>query len=77
MPNSEQIRRFWLKWIDRQYAKADPSHLKMRAEISEPREDTETADDAVGGAAKQRQTGKLRRWARVLGVNGFIGGRKH
>jgi hypothetical protein len=34
MPNSEQIRYFWLKWIDRQFAKADPSHVRMRVETS-------------------------------------------
>ena len=34
MPNPQQIRLFWLKWIDRQYAKADPSHVKMRSEFS-------------------------------------------
>jgi hypothetical protein len=34
MPNPEQIRHFWLKWIDRQYAKVDPSHVKLRSEFS-------------------------------------------
>ena len=34
MPNPQQIRLFWLKWIDRQYAKADPSHVKVRSVFS-------------------------------------------
>jgi hypothetical protein len=34
MPNPEQIRFFWLRWIDKQYAKADPSHVKLRSEFS-------------------------------------------
>jgi hypothetical protein len=59
MPNSEQIRRFWVKWIDRQYAKADPSHVKMRREISSSREDARTQDDIKTGAAKLERPNNL------------------
>jgi len=69
MPNSEQIRRYWLKWIDRQYAKADPSHIKMRPEHAEPQDDVGTVEDAAAGASKQRPTSKLLRLARVLSGN--------
>jgi hypothetical protein len=76
MPNSEQIKRYWLKWIDRQYAKVDPSHVKMRPEISEPQQDMETRDDPVTGALKHDRRAKLFRLATVL-RNSFTGGRNH
>ena len=46
-PTQKQSRLYWLKWIDRQYAKADPLHVKMRTELStkEGEEDAETIDD--------------------------------
>jgi len=50
MPNPAQIRGFWIKWIDRQYAKADPSHVKMRPEDSG--EDPGTRDDTTTGTTK-------------------------
>ena len=59
MPNSEQIRRFWVKWIDRQYAKADPSYVKMRREISNSREDARTQDDIKTGATKPERPNNL------------------
>jgi len=74
MPNPEQIKRYWLKWIDRQYAKVDPSHVKMRPEISEPLQDMETRDDAVTGALKHDRRTKLFRLAMVV-RNSFTGGR--
>jgi hypothetical protein len=52
MPNSKQIRYFWLKWIDRQYIKADPSHLKMRPEIPKPLEEMGMADGAGAESLK-------------------------
>src|SRR5271163_1103637 len=55
MPSSEQIKLYWLKWIDRQYAKADPSHAKMRPEVSKPGKDAGTLDDA----AEQKRTNKV------------------
>jgi hypothetical protein len=45
MPNPTEIKSFWIKWIDRQYAKADPSHVKMRAENSERKKDTGTVNE--------------------------------
>jgi hypothetical protein len=30
----KQSKLYWLKWIDTQYLKADPSHVKMRLEWS-------------------------------------------
>ena len=59
MPNSEQIRYFWLKWIDRQFAKVDPSHVKMRPEVSEFRERSATAEDVVAREFAQDQANKL------------------
>jgi hypothetical protein len=50
MPNPEQIRYFWLKWIDRQFAKVDPSHVKMRAEVSKIGENSATAQEVAAGA---------------------------
>jgi hypothetical protein len=76
MPSPEQIKRYWLKWIDRQYAKVDPSHVKMRPEISEPQQDKETADDAATGALNHGRTTKLSRLAMVV-RNSFTGGRNH
>jgi hypothetical protein len=58
MPNSEQIRYLWLKWIDRQFAKADPSHVKMRAEVSWIGESSTTAEDPVAGASTRDRTNK-------------------
>ena len=46
MPNSKQIKYFWLKWIDQQYIKAGPSHVKMRPEIPKPSEEMGMADGA-------------------------------
>jgi hypothetical protein len=74
MPNPEQAQRFWLKWIDRQYAKVDPSHVKMRPEISEPQQDMETTDDAATGALKNDRPTKLSRLAMVV-RNSFTGRR--
>jgi hypothetical protein len=76
MPNPEQIKRYWLKWIDRQYAKVDPSHVKMRPEISEPHHDKETGDDPATGALKHDRRTKLFRLAMVL-RNRFTGGGNH
>ena|ERR1700677_21710 len=59
MPNSEQIRYFWLKWIDRQFAKVDPSHVKLRPEVSKFGERSATAEDVVARALAQDQTNKL------------------
>ena len=55
MPNSKQIRLFWTKWIDRQYAKADPSHVKMRSELSAG-EDTGTLDVPKAKVSQQERT---------------------
>ena len=45
-PTQEQSRLYWLKWIERQYAKADARHVKMRTELpaKEGEEDAETID---------------------------------
>ena len=59
MPNPEQIMYFWLKWIDRQFAKVDPSHVKMRPEVSEFRERSATAEDVVAREFAQDQANKL------------------
>jgi len=59
MPNSDQIKYYWLKWIDRQYIKADPSHVKMRPEIPKPSEDIRTADGARAGSLKQEGTNEI------------------
>ena len=59
MPSSDQSRLYWLKWIDRQYAKADPSHLKKRPEDSKPEKDTETVDEVT----EQKRTNNLLRLA--------------
>ena len=59
MPNSEQIKYFWLKWIDRQFAKVDPSHVKMRPEVSKIEENSATAEDIAARAATQDRTNKL------------------
>ena len=59
MQSSDQSRLYWLKWIDRQYAKADPSHLKMRPEDSKPDKDTKT----VGKVTEQERTNNLLRLA--------------
>jgi hypothetical protein len=59
MPSSDQSRLFWLKWIDRQYAKADPSDLKMRPEDSKPEKDTKT----VAEVTEQERTNNLLRLA--------------
>ena len=59
MPNSKQIRYFWLKWIDRQYIKADPSHVKMRPEIPKPSEEMGMADGASAELLKQEGTNKI------------------
>ena len=59
MPNPEQIRYFWLKWIDKQFAKVDPSHVKMRVEVPEFEENSATAEDLAGGAATPDRTSKL------------------
>jgi hypothetical protein len=48
MPNPTEIKSFWIKWIDRQYAKADPSHVKMRPENSERKKDTGNGKRAAG-----------------------------
>ena len=72
MPSSEQIKNYWLKWIDRQYAKVDPLHVKMRPEISQPGEDTATVDDAT----EQKRTSKLLRLAIDVSANSVTGGRK-
>src|ERR1700677_3721027 len=56
MPNSEQIRYFWLKWIDRQFAKVDPSHVKMRAEVLKIGENSAIAEE---GAPTRDRTDKL------------------
>jgi hypothetical protein len=58
MPNSEQIRYFWLKWIDRQFAKVDPSHVKMRAEISRIGENSAIPEDVAAGAWTRDRTNK-------------------
>jgi hypothetical protein len=76
MPNPEQIKRYWLKWIDRQYAKVDPSHVKMRPEVSEPQQDKETTNDAETGASKRDYATKLSRLAMVV-RNSLTGGRNH
>ena len=76
MPNPEQIKRYWLKWIDRQYAKVDPSHVKMRPEISEPQQDMEKREGPVTGALKHDRRTKLFRLAMVV-RNSFTGGRNH
>jgi hypothetical protein len=76
MPSPEQIKRYWQKWIDRQYAQVDPSHVKMRPEISEPQQDTERADDAATRALKRDRPTKLSRLAMVV-RNSFKGGRNH
>jgi hypothetical protein len=76
MPSPEQIKRYWLKWIDRRYAKVDPSHVKMRPEISAPQQDMETRDDPATGALKHDRRAKLFRLAMVL-RNRFTGGRNH
>ena len=57
MPNSKQIRYYWLKWIDRQYLKADPSHVKMHPEIPKPSE--EISDGAGAEPLKQEGTNKI------------------
>ena len=54
MPNSEQIRYYWLKWIDRQFAKVDPSHVKMRAEVPKIGENPATAEYAAGASTRDR-----------------------
>ena len=59
MPNYDQIRYYWLKWIDRQYIRADPSHVKMRPEIPKPSEDIRTADGAGAGSLKQEGTNEI------------------
>jgi len=59
MPTPEQIRRFWIKWIDRQYAKADPSHVEMRPEVSESWEEAGTRDDIKTGATKLERPNEL------------------
>jgi hypothetical protein len=76
MPNPEQIKRYWLKWIDRQYAKVDPSHVKMRGEIPEPQQGLETADSAATGASKRNRPNRLFRLAMAV-RNSFKGGRNH
>jgi len=58
MPNPEQIRYFWLKWIDRQFAKVDPSHVKMRAEVSRIGENYATAEDLATGASARDRANK-------------------
>ena len=59
MPNPEQIRGFWIKWIDRQFAKADPSHVKMRLENSDSREDLGPRDDTTTETTKPEQPNQL------------------
>jgi hypothetical protein len=66
MPNPEQIKRYWLKWIDRQYAKVDPSHIKMRPQIDESQQDTKTAGDAATGAIEHDRPNKLFRLAIIV-----------
>jgi hypothetical protein len=58
MPNPEQIRYFWLKWIDRQFAKVDPSHVKMRPEVAKTGENSATVEDVAARASAQDQTNK-------------------
>jgi hypothetical protein len=58
MPNSEQIRYFWLNWIDRQYMMADPSHVKMRPEITKSPDDKGTADE-FEALNQTRETNKI------------------
>jgi hypothetical protein len=72
MPNSDQIKIYWLKWIDRQYAKVDPLHVKMRREFSKPGGDTGTVDDAT----EQKRTSKLLCSAIDVSANSVTGGRK-
>jgi hypothetical protein len=72
MPTSEQIKLYWLKWIDRQYAKADPSHVKMRPEVSKPGKDTGAVEDAT----EQKPANKVFRLAIVASANSSTGGRK-
>ncbi len=59
MPNSEQIRYYWLKWIDRQYIKADPSHVKMHPEIPKHSEEKGMADGAGAEPLKQEGTNNI------------------
>jgi hypothetical protein len=54
MPSSDQSRLYRPKWIDRQYAKADPSHLKMRPEDSKPEKGTETVRRGHGTEANEQ-----------------------
>jgi hypothetical protein len=76
MPSPEQVKRYWLKWIDRQYAKVDPSHVKMRPENSEPQQAEETADDAAARTLNRGRATKLSRLAMIV-RNSFTGGRNH
>ena len=55
MPSSDQSTLYRPKWIDRQYARADPSHLKMRPEDSKPEKGTETVDEIT----EQKRTNNL------------------
>jgi hypothetical protein len=57
MPNPEQVRYFWLKWIDRQFAKVDPSHVKMRAGVPKIGENA-TPEDVAAGASTRDRTNK-------------------
>jgi hypothetical protein len=59
MPNSEQIKYFWLKWIDRQFAKVDPSHVKIRIEVPKTGENSATAEDVAVAVLTQDRTNKL------------------
>jgi hypothetical protein len=59
MPNPEQIRYFWLKWIDKQFAKVDPSHVKMRAEVPRIEESSAVAEDVAARASTRDRTNKL------------------
>ncbi len=61
MPTRRESRLYWLKWIDRQYAKADPSHIKMRTELSakEGEEGTQTIDPSDAGDPREKRRKEL------------------
>jgi hypothetical protein len=57
MPNLRQSRAFWLKWIDRQYAKADPTHVKMHVDLwaKEGEAGNEIIDGSDAGDRRQER----------------------
>jgi hypothetical protein len=58
METLRQAKRYWIKWIDRQYAKADPSHAKVRTEFLDD-EEMDSVDAPVTATPRQERTNGL------------------